>query len=265
MKNLTNKTIIVTGVASGIGAQTARILRSRGARVIGLDRNDALDPLDRFIKYDQSAQRSIEAAIEALDGNVDALCNIAGVPPTVGAEKVLKINFLGLRSFIEGAAGKLKDGAVVINVSSMAGFMWQQNLPFVNALMDLKSIEDAGEFCDRMNIVSDGMTPTSSYPLSKQAATAWTIRNFNRWADRGIRMNVVSPGPVATPILKDFHAALGDVPKTGFMAGLRDGTPDDIAKVIAFMCCDDAAWLNGINLPTDGGLSAFLTNEFGPR
>lgn len=260
-----NKTIIVTGVASGIGAETARLLASRGARIIGFDRNQPAVPVGQYIAYDQSDQNSIDASIDAFDGVADVLCNIAGVPPTVGAEKVLQVNFLGMRAFTERGVDKLRDGGLVINVSSMAGFFWQQNLALVNALMELKSIGDAGAFCADKNIVATGMDPNSSYPLGKQAATAWTLRNFARWAPRSIRMNVVSPGPVDTPILKDFVATIGDVPKEGYLATLRHALPVDIAQVIALLCSDDAAWINGVNLPADGGLSAFLTNEFGPK
>lgn len=255
------KTIIVTGVASGIGACAARLLKARGARVIGLDRNEPEVELDRFVAYDQSDERSIAHAVDACAGPVDVLCNVAGIPPTAAAERVLAVNFLGLRALTERAVGKLADGGLIINVSSMAGFFWQQNLPLVDALLALETIGDATSFCEEHRIVAAGMGPTSSYPLSKQAVTAWSIRNFDRWSDRGIRLNVVSPGPVDTPILKDFVATIGDLPREGFLGRLRHGAPDDIARVIAMLCSEDAAWLNGVNLPADGGLSAYLTNK----
>lgn len=256
--NLQDKTIIVTGAASGIGAQTAALLQARGARVIGLDRNEPGAGFYRTIRFDQSDLASIEAAVAACE-TADVLCNIAGVPPTVGPERVLQINFLGLRAFTERAVAKLRDGGLILNVSSMAGFFWQRNQTLVDALLALETLGEAGEFCARHDIVGAGMGPTSCYPLSKQAVTAWSIRNFERWADRGIRINVVSPGPVETPILKDFVATIGEIPKDGFLGKLRHAAPEDIARVIAMLCSDDAAWINGANIPADGGLSAFLT------
>ena len=257
---LSGQTILLAGASSGIGAQCARVLKSMGAYIVGFDRNEPAANVDHFIQFDQSDPDSIERAIAAFHGKADALCNIAGVAPTVGTENVIKINFLGLRRFTELAAGKLNDGAVIINLASMAGFFWQRNLHLVKALIDLSSFGETEQFCSEHQVIANGMDPTSCYPLSKQAVTAWSIQNFNRWAERRITMNVVSPGPVETPILQDFFATIGDLPKEGFLAELRPGTPAEIAQVIGFLCSSDARWINGANIPVDGGLSAFLTN-----
>lgn len=257
---LSGKTILLTGASSGIGAQCARLLKSMGAYVVGFDRNEPSANVDHFIQFDQSDPDSIEHAIGIFHGKADALCNIAGVAPTAGSENVIKINFLGLRRFTELAADKLNDGAVIINLASMAGFFWQRNFDLVKALINLSSFEEAERFCSEHHVIANGMEPTSCYPLSKQAVTAWSIQNFNRWADRGITMNIVSPGPVETPILQDFFATIGDLPKEGFLSTLRPGTPAEIAQVIGFLCSNDARWINGVNVPVDGGLSAFLTN-----
>jgi NAD(P)-dependent dehydrogenase (short-subunit alcohol dehydrogenase family) len=92
----------------------------------------------------------------------------------------------------------------------------------------------------------------------------WTFRAAHQalFKDRGVRVNAVSPGPVETPILREFRAVLGnervdsDIARVG-----RAGTSPDIAPAIAFLCSDGARWINGANLPVDGGLEASINAE----
>ena len=78
----------------------------------------------------------------------------------------------------------------------------------------------------------------------------------NRWAwrSRGIRMNAVSPGPVDTPILKDFIETLGARADKDMKTMDRPGKPGDIAPVVAFLLSDGLAWIRGTNIPTDSGM-----------
>src|SRR5689334_13702776 len=94
---LQNKHIIVTGCASGIGAETVRLARFQGAKVIGMDRNEPGITLDGFVKADLSDPASIDAAVAQLPDRVDALCNVAGVPGTADRDLVGRVNYLGLR------------------------------------------------------------------------------------------------------------------------------------------------------------------------
>jgi len=93
--DLTGKTVIVTGAASGIGKETASEVRRRGATVIGVDRNPAPD-VDDFLNVDLADPDSIDRLIAELPAGVDGLCNIAGVAPSEPAEMVLKVNVLGM-------------------------------------------------------------------------------------------------------------------------------------------------------------------------
>jgi NAD(P)-dependent dehydrogenase (short-subunit alcohol dehydrogenase family) len=99
--SLENKKIVVTGAASGIGAETAKVLKAMGSTVIGVDRNEPQGTVDQFIRADFSDPASIETAVDAISGGNDGLCNIAGLPPTKDRALVLKVNFLGLRHFTE--------------------------------------------------------------------------------------------------------------------------------------------------------------------
>ncbi|MGB9437940.1 MAG: SDR family NAD(P)-dependent oxidoreductase, partial [Desulfobacterales bacterium] len=124
--SLENKKIVVTGVASGIGAETAKVLKAKGATIVGVDRNEPKENVDQFIKADLGDPDLIASAVEAVPGGIDALCNIAGLPPTKDRVAVLKVNFLGLRHFTELMIGKLNDNASIVNVASLAGLGWPQ-------------------------------------------------------------------------------------------------------------------------------------------
>jgi NAD(P)-dependent dehydrogenase (short-subunit alcohol dehydrogenase family) len=77
--------------------------------------------------------------------------------------------------------------------------------------------------------------------------------------NRGIRVNAVSPGPVATPIFKEFRQLFGNARVDDDIARVgRPGTSADIAPAVLFLCSDGARWINGANLPVDGGLEASI-------
>ena len=246
------KKIIVTGAASGIGAETAKMLKGRGATIIGMDLNKPQANVDQYIKVDFSDPASIETAVSSVPNGIDGLCNIAGVPPTKDRALVLKVNFLGLRHFTELMIDKLNDGASIVNVASLAGLGWPQAGDQIKALLALRDFSATEAFCETNGVEQDG---GRSYFFTKEALIVWTMMNRWTWRDRGIRMNCVSPGPVDTPILPDFLETLGERAKEDAKVMDRPGLPEDIAPVIAFMCSEDSGWIKGANIPVDGGMN----------
>lgn len=88
------KKIVVTGVASGIGARTARMLSEFGVHVIGMDLHRPKEKIAEFIPVNLAETASIQSAVKYIGEGIDGLCNIAGVPPTKGIQLVLQVNFL---------------------------------------------------------------------------------------------------------------------------------------------------------------------------
>ena len=245
------KKIIVTGAASGIGAETAKLLKAQGANIIGMDLNEPQANVDQYIKVDFSDPGSIEAAVASVPTGIDALCNIAGVPPTKERALVLKVNFLGLRHFTELMIDKLNDGASIVNIASLAGLGWPEAGDQIKAFLAFRDFSATEAFCE-LNGVEEG--GGRSYFFTKETLLVWTMMNRWTWRDRGIRMNCVSPGPVETPILPDFLETLGERAAEDAKVMDRPGRPEDIAPVIAFMCSDDSSWIRGANIPVDGGM-----------
>lgn len=252
--NLEGKTIVVTGAASGIGAETARELAARRARVIGVDLREAQAiGAARWVQADLADPVSIRTVAAAIGPGIDGLANIAGLPPTRGRQDVLRVNFLGLRAFTEALLPNLSDGAAIVNMASLAGIGWPQAAPAVRDLIALRDFDGVAALCER-----HGVDDARSYFLSKEALIAWTLQNRWTWRERGIRMNSVSPGPVDTPILPDFLHTLGARAEEDMRVMDRPGRPADIAPVVAFLLSADSGWIRGTNIPCDGGMHAHV-------
>ena len=253
---LLGKTIVITGISSGIGARVGELAIALGADIIGVDINEPTRPLDAFIKADIGSAQGIAEIVETLPRRFDALCNVAGVSGMIGAAKTLAINFYGLRDLTEAVAPRLREGGAVVNVASIAGYGWRANLERAKEFVSAPGVRDLARLL-AAHQVPDG----EAYPLSKELLILWTMRAAHQplFKDRGLRVNAVSPGPVATPILKEFRQIFGnprvddDIARVG-----RSGSAPDIAPAVLFLCSDAACWINGANLPVDGGLEASI-------
>ncbi|MDQ7743670.1 coniferyl-alcohol dehydrogenase [Hydrogenophaga pseudoflava] len=246
------KTIVITGVSSGIGSDTAKLLRLQGARVIGVDRNDPMLTLDGFVKADLSTPEAIDDAIAQLPQRIDALCNIAGVPGTAPVDLVARVNYLGLRHLTLGLLDRMGGGSVV-NISSILGAEWPARLEPHRALGQTASFADGQAWLAHQPVPQE-----TCYQYFKEALIVWTHTQSQAiFMKHHVRMNCVAPGPVFTPILGDFVQMLGQerVEKDAHRMK-RPAFSDEIAPVIAFLCSDASRWVSGINLPVDGGLAS---------
>ncbi len=246
------RTYIVTGVASGIGRETALNLQRRGAVVVGVDKYQA-PHVDRFFEADLADLASIDELAGRLPAGAHGLCNIAGVAPTQPGAMVLKVNTLALIRLTHALAPRLADGASIVNLASMAGNGWRDHLDQVTDLLSI-DWDEVDDFVERHGLVEG----PRSYFLSKEAVIVWTMQNRWTWRDHRIRMNCVSPGPVETPILDDFLETLGDRAQESVRNMDRFGTPSDVAPVVAFLLSDEGQWFRGANLTPDGGMGAHL-------
>jgi len=253
MSKLQGKTIVVTGVSSGIGTDTAKLLRQQGARVIGLDRNDPMLTLDGFVKADLSEQAGVDAALTLLPAQVDGLANIAGVPGTAPMDLVARVNFLGLRHLTHKLAERMPAGGSVVNVSSILGFEWPARVDLHKALAETPNFEAGLAWLAR-----NPVPQATCYQHFKEALIVWTLTQSQKlFLSKGVRMNCVAPGPVFTPILGDFVQMLGQERVQADAHRMkRPAFSDEVAPVIAFLLGDDARWVSGINLPVDGGLAS---------
>lgn len=248
--NFENKTIVVSGANSGIGAATARLLTERGAKVIGLDRNGDGAGLHGFRTLDLTDPASINAALADLDGPLHGLANVAGVPGSLDGETIMRVNVLGLRQVTETLLPRMESGGAIVQVASDAGSGWRKRLDLILELIRLRSYEDGLAWV--RDHLMDG---PDAYYFSKEVAVVYAIAGSMLARDQGVRSLSVSPGAVETPILKDFYASMSTqiLDRQMEQAGGRNARPEEIAKVIAFALSEDASWLNGTDIVVDGG------------
>lgn len=252
-----NLTYAITGVASGIGAQLARILKSQGHRVIGFDIRETQANVDQFIALDLNDAASITHAAAQVNEPLDGLCNNAGLPPREGLEAaVLQVNFLGTRAFANAMVPHIREGGSMVNLASRAGQGWREGLDQVKRLASLTSADQLADF-----IAAEQIDATRCYNLTKEAVILWSMAEAESMAQRGIRINSLSPAAVATGILIDFQNAFGaKVAKNIERAG-RAGKPEEVAEVAAFLLSPASHWIKGTDIVIDGGMSAFTASD----
>ena len=240
------KTVIVTGAGSGIGAATAQRFASEGANVVLAGRRkqaleSAATGFDGERTLIHPADVSDLAAVEALVaatvekfGGVDVLVNNAaiatsgsfGKSPLEDWRKTMSINVDGVFYCSRAALPHLlKSKGSIVNVSSVSGIGGDWGLSFYNA--------------------------------SKGAVTNLTRAMAMELGGKGVRVNAVNPSLTLTEMTagvverKEVLAKFAERIPLG-----RPARPEEVAAVIAFLASEDASFVNGVNLPVDGGVSA---------
>ncbi|QPG77405.1 hypothetical protein FOA43_004819 [Brettanomyces nanus] len=242
MSLLTGKVAVVTGAASGIGLATAKLLATQGATVFVTDiqeaklKQAALDigknaiPV-RVDSSNVSDIRNLYAGIKKSHGRVDIIFANAGVAITAplgeitedAYDKITSINLKGVIFTVQEALPLLSNNSSVILTSSIAN---KKGLP----------------------------------TLSLYGATKAAIRSLARtWTaelkSRGIRVNVVSPGYIETPML---HTGVGieDIKLLGDQIPIgRVGRPEEIASVVSFLASDASSYITGADIQVNGGVA----------
>jgi NAD(P)-dependent dehydrogenase (short-subunit alcohol dehydrogenase family) len=131
------KRVVVTGGASGVGGALVALLAELGAAEITvLDRKP---PSGRvaYRETDLGDPASIDAAVSAIDGRVDALFNNAGVAATKPTPVVIAVNYLGLRRLSERLLPRIPRGGAIVNTASMAGNQWLARVAAIDELLTI--------------------------------------------------------------------------------------------------------------------------------
>jgi NAD(P)-dependent dehydrogenase (short-subunit alcohol dehydrogenase family) len=250
---------VVTGCASGIGEHVVRQLIALGADVTGLDkRRPAVDITD-FHELDLTDPVAIDRAAAGI-GRVDSLFNVAGVSSGIGdPQRVVTINFLGLRQLTEALIPKMAVGSSIVSVSSLAACGYREHLGAVAPLLNTATMQEGIDWCRRH---PDELTG-GGYQFSKEAVILYTMQNVSRLGANGIRINCTGPGVTETPILDQLRTAYGqafldDIPKP--LGRVSD--PAEQAAVLTFLNSRAASYISGQVVWVDGGnIAAAVARE----
>jgi NAD(P)-dependent dehydrogenase (short-subunit alcohol dehydrogenase family) len=244
---LEGKVCVITGAASGIGAEAARVFAREGARVVGVD----VDPgsggelgLEVDVTDEEQVRRMYERVREEL-GRVDVLFNNAGINPTDDSsvletsveawQRVQDVNLRGVFLCCKHGIPHLLEagGGSVINTASFVAVM-------------------------------GAAVSQIAYTASKGGVLSLSRELGIEFARRGVRVNALCPGPVNTPLLQELFAQdpekatrrLVHVPMGRF------AEPREVALAAVFLASDDSSYVTASTFLVDGGLSAaYVTPE----
>ena len=247
MGKLEGKVAVVTGGNSGIGLATAKEFREQGAQVVITGRDQqTLNEAKEEIGGDVLAVRSDTSSL----AEIDKL--FAAVKEKFGKIDVLFVN-AGIGKFapVEAVTEELFDSIMDINFKG-AYFTIQKALPLLN--------DNASIVLNASINAYIGMPNSSVYAASKAALITLARTLSAELVGRGIRVNVVSPGPVATPILGRMGMppeVLEETAKSiqAQVPMKRFGRPEEIAKTVLFLASSDSSFLLGTEIVADGGMS----------
>jgi NAD(P)-dependent dehydrogenase (short-subunit alcohol dehydrogenase family) len=249
--NITNHVFLVTGAGSGLGAATARTLVAGGAKVVGLDLNEAagwaleaaLGASFRFLKADvtrhEDGAKAVTLAQDAF-GHLHGLVNCAGVAPSekvVGREgphklesfaRAIGINLIGTFNMIRLAAEAITKEApneegergVIINTASIAAY--------------------------------DGQIGQAAYAASKAGIAGLTLPVARELARHGIRVVTIAPGIFETPMMAGMPQEVQDALGRSVPFPPRMGRPAEFAAMVRHIC--ENTMLNGEVIRLDGAL-----------
>jgi NAD(P)-dependent dehydrogenase (short-subunit alcohol dehydrogenase family) len=250
------RTYVVSGAASGIGAATASLLRSAGHRVITVDLHDADVVADLATAAGRAAAvAEVQALTRVVHGVVPAagLAGLTGVDPAL----VVSVNFFGAVGLVRGLRAELAaaGGASVVVVASNS----ITGMPGWNAAVAAHCLRDDEPAARAAAAEVDSVMV---YPATKAALAWWARREglTEPWIGRGIRLNAVAPGLVATPMTDRLRAdpLLGQFADTYPSALGRPGRPEEVAALIGFLLSDASSLVVGSVVYADGGTDAIL-------
>jgi NAD(P)-dependent dehydrogenase (short-subunit alcohol dehydrogenase family) len=244
---LDGKVCVVTGAASGIGAETARLFHDEGAIVVGVDLGEDSEG-DLRIAADVTDEDQVKAMYETVHdefGRVDVLFNNAGINPPED-ESVLETSL--------EAWQRVQD----VNVRSVF-LCCKHGIPHLLAAGGGSVINTASFVA-----VMGAAVSQISYTASKGAVLSMSRELGVEFARKGVRVNALCPGPVNTPLLEELFASdpekaqrrLVHIPMGRF------GEVREIANAALFLASSDSTFITATTFMVDGGLSgAYLTPE----
>jgi glucose 1-dehydrogenase/3-oxoacyl-[acyl-carrier protein] reductase len=246
-----NKNAFITGAGSGIGRQTALRLAGEGARILVTDVN--LDAANETVALIEAAGgEAIAAQVDVRDrAQIKAAVDTAR--EAWGALHLL-VNNAGLVTKHSFADLTEEAWDLVLDVNLKGQFLVAQEVaPLIGesgggAIVNLSTVE-------AVVVVTSGSTAQPHYNASKGGVPMLTKALAVELAEKNIRVNCVAPGPIATNFF-DLEGITS--PEAMQFLGQRllvkrVGQPDDIASAISWLLSDEASWIDGIQLPVDGG------------
>jgi NAD(P)-dependent dehydrogenase (short-subunit alcohol dehydrogenase family) len=247
------KSVVVTGAASGMGQEVARILVDLGANVTALDIKPTTVPVSNAVQLDLRDRAAIEDTAASIDGPVDSVFGCAGLPgPPFSDLDTMIVNFVGSRHLIERLLDKMPSGGSIGVISSAAAIGWQDKLPVLMELLSTTGFDEAVSWLEQ----NKDRWPEGGYVWSKYAIDAWVGWSCGDLMARGIRINCINPGPTETAMMPQFHEyATKEMVDMAVGPIGRYSSPEEQAWPLVLLNSGRMSYVTGEVLWTDGGWS----------
>jgi NAD(P)-dependent dehydrogenase (short-subunit alcohol dehydrogenase family) len=247
MTRLSGKVALITGGNSGIGLAAAQAFVAEGARVAIVGRR----------------QDAVDAALRSL--GPDAMGFVGDVGELAMHDRLLdavRTRFGAIDIYLANAGMAILEPSAAVTVQNYdLQFATNTRAVFFGVAKALPFLRDGGSVILTSSIAGTRVMPEHAVYAGTKAAIEAFARN---WAlelkGRRIRVNVLSPGPVDTPILAKL--GITDAARPGFERQMaeaiplgRMGQPEELARAALFLASDDSAFVTGVNLKVDGGMS----------
>ncbi len=250
-------TIAVSGSASGIGAATMSLLASRDYKIIGIDINQTDIVAD--LGTATGREQAIEKTLEKCNGRLDGLVAAAGLGPYCCPTDIIAVNFFGTVGLLQGLFPALSaaDHASAVAIASVAA----QVPDFISGMgleACIQACLDADEPAALLH--ARELNGLSAYIAAKRAVAIKSRSLAADWGASQVRLNVVCPGAIKTPMLDgvlDMEGAGAQTASQPIPLG-RYAEPEEIAEPIAFLLSKKASYVNGVSMIIDGGCDVMM-------
>jgi NAD(P)-dependent dehydrogenase (short-subunit alcohol dehydrogenase family) len=270
-----NRVSVITGGAGGMGLATAKIVGRDHTVVLCDVRQDRLDSaaatLDGLgmtptaVNCDVTDRGAVADLLDTANGlgTLASVIHTAGVSPSMGpADYVMRTNALGTLNVNEAFYAMAGEGAVIVNVASMAAHILPAEI--IPAHQFPLALQDAEAFMDAMlaacEIAPEEARSGIAYALSKSFVKWYSQAQAERFNARGLRIVSVSPGSVDTEMGR-LEEQAGAGAMVADAAVPRWGKPEEMAELLAFCASDKAGYLTGTDILNDGGVIASMTER----
>ena len=267
---------VITGGGGGIGMGVARRFAPKGALLLADVKQASLDIIAAELRSqkadvetmvcdvtDPASVAALAARARAM-GRLAGLIHTAGLSPTMGdAQKVMLVNMVGTALLYQAFDPLFEKGSVVVTISS-SSLYYMDMIPGKDEVEPILEEPLAPDFMEKITpFIPDS---NMAYPISKYGVYRYSQQlSMNLWREKGTRIVTVAPGNVDTALARQELASEGagimrrsiDITPLG-----RMGDPDEVAKVVEFLCGDGASFITGVDILVDGGMLAMVFRDF---
>ncbi len=260
MERLQGRSAIVTGAASGIGRAVAQRFASEGARLALFDQDE-----NGLVETEAMIKHAVGASVSVIPVAVDVSNSEqvqAAINRTIAVYSKLDVVFNGVgisgRRWGDGPVDQCAEQAwaLVMNLNLTSMFlMGKYSIPWLlktrGAVINLSSVLGM--------VGGDEDFATHAYAASKAGIIGLSRAMATYYAPRGVRVNVIAPGLIATPMSRRAQADPHILERLKQLQPLTGtlGTPEDVAGAAAYLASDDARFVTGTVLTVDGGWTAY--------